>query len=244
MMQNIPTDPIIRLSGVTKTYRKGDLEIKPLDGVAIEIAQGDFVAIMGPSGSGKSTLLNMIAGIDKPTSGRVTVTGVDITDFSEDELASWRSRAVGYVFQQYNLMPVLTAWENIELQLLLFPLPESRRRAAIEAALDIVGLSDRASHFPRQLSGGQEQRVAIARAIACDPQIILADEPTGSLDRDSAESLMNLLVELNQSLGKTIVVVTHDPHVACRAKRVVNLDKGLLSESGMETAGARGPAGG
>jgi putative ABC transport system ATP-binding protein len=186
---------------------------------------------MGPSGSGKSTLLNLIAGIDKPTSGRVIVFGEDITDWQEDDLALWRTRAIGYVFQQFNLMPVLTAYENVELPLLLIPLAAQKRRQLVETALEIVGLSDRARHFPRQLSGGQEQRVAIARALACDPQVILADEPTGNLDRTSAERAMELFEELNLQFGKTIVMVTHDPLTAQHAGQVLHLDKGELLDS-------------
>jgi putative ABC transport system ATP-binding protein len=205
--------------------------------VDLDIREGEFLALMGPSGSGKSTLLNLIAGIDKPTRGRVIVQGEDITDWDEDELAGWRTRAVGYIFQQFNLMPVLTAYENVELPLLLLKLSAARRRELVETALALVGLTDRAGHYPRQMSGGQEQRVAIARSIATDPLVLLADEPTGNLDRESAESVMQLFADLNSRFGKTIVVVTHDPHTARFATRTLHLDKGdLLEREGQEAA--------
>jgi putative ABC transport system ATP-binding protein len=223
---------VVQLRGVRKTYRKGGHEVTPLHDVSLDIAAGEFFALMGPSGSGKSTLLNLIAGIDRPTQGRVIVHGEDITDWSEDELAQWRTRAVGYVFQQFNLMPVLTAYENVELPLLLLPLSGEKRRSLVTTALRLVGLEDRSHHYPRQLSGGQEQRVAIARSIASDPPVLLADEPTGNLDRESAESVMQLFSELNNRFGKTIVMVTHDPHVASFARRVMHLDKGDLLEQG------------
>jgi putative ABC transport system ATP-binding protein len=222
--------PVVQLREVRKTYRKGGQAVTPLHDVSLDIAAGDFLALMGPSGSGKSTLLNLIAGIDKPSAGRVIVHGEDITDWSEDELAGWRTRAVGYVFQQFNLMPVLTAYENVELPLLLLPVDGGKRRQLVSTALQLVGLADRAAYYPRQLSGGQEQRVAIARSIACDPLVLLADEPTGNLDRESAESVMQLFRELNERFGKTIVMVTHDPHVASFAGRVLHLDKGDLLE--------------
>jgi putative ABC transport system ATP-binding protein len=222
---------VISLRGVTKTYRKGDQEVTPLENTDLEVCDGEFLALMGPSGSGKSTLLNLVAGIDKATTGRVVVFGEDITDWSEDDLAEWRNRAVGYIFQQFNLMPVLTGYENVELPLLLLPMNGARRRQQVNTALALVGMSDRASHYPRQLSGGQEQRVAIARALAADPQILLCDEPTGALDRNSAEVVMLLLKQLNQQYGKTIVLVTHDPHVASRATRVLHLEKGVLLEA-------------
>ena len=222
---------VASLRQVTKTYRKGADEVTPLHQLSLDIHAGQFIALMGPSGSGKSTLLNLIAGIDKPTQGRVVVFDEDITEWSEDDLALWRTRAIGYVFQQFNLMPVLTAYENVELPLMLLPLPAAKRRKLVETALEIVGLADRAKHFPRQLSGGQEQRVAIARALACDPQVILADEPTGNLDRASAERVMKLFEELNQRYGKTIVMVTHDPQTAKHAGLVLHLDKGELLEA-------------
>src|SRR5688500_17667784 len=211
-MSNAKQAMIIRLQNVTKTYRKGDQEVTPLEQLDLEVRAGEFLAMMGPSGSGKSTLLNLVAGIDKATAGRVVVFDEDITDWSEDDLAEWRNRAVGYIFQSFNLMPVLTAYENVELPLLLLSMTRTRRRHQVQTALALVGMEDRASHYPRQLSGGQEQRVAIARALAADPRILLADEPTGSLDRTSAEVVMELLQRLNTEYGKTIVLVTHDPH--------------------------------
>ena len=230
-MEASKNENLVVVSGVTKTYRKGDMKVTPLDGIDLTINPGEFVAFMGPSGSGKSTLLNIVAGIDKPTSGSVAVAGEDITGFTEDELAAWRTRSIGYVFQQFNLIPVLTAYENVELPLLLMPLSRDKRKKLVLTALELVGLTDRMKHYPRQLSGGQEQRVSIARAIATDPKIILADEPTGNLDRNSADSVLELLTALNSRFGKTILLVTHDPIVAERATRVVHLDKGLLSEN-------------
>jgi putative ABC transport system ATP-binding protein len=220
----------IEVIDVTKTYTKAGRDVTPLAGANLTVQRGEFVVMMGPSGSGKSTLLNLAAGIDKPSRGRVVVSGDDITDYTEDELAGWRSRAIGYIFQQFNLMPILTAYENIELPLLLMPLESSQRRKLVETALDVVDLGDRADHYPRQLSGGQEQRVAIARAIVTDPLVILADEPTGNLDRDSAQTVMTLLGKLNSEFGKTVLLVTHDPHVAEFGSRVLHLDKGELTE--------------
>jgi putative ABC transport system ATP-binding protein len=222
---------LIEVIRVRKTYKKGEVEVTPLDNCNLIVNQGEFVALMGPSGSGKSTMLNLVAGIDKPTAGRVIVDGEDITDWGEDELAEWRNRAVGYVFQSFNLMPVLTAYENVELPLLLMPLSAARRRQQVMTALELVGLADRARHYPRQLSGGQEQRVAIARALAADPHILLADEPTGALDRVSALAVMDLLERLNRDFGKTVLLVTHDPHVAERATRVLHLEKGEFMEA-------------
>jgi putative ABC transport system ATP-binding protein len=222
---------VISLRGVTKTYRKGEHEVTPLENCDLDVRDGEFLALMGPSGSGKSTLLNLVAGIDKASTGRVVVFGEDITDWSEDDLAEWRNRAVGYIFQQFNLMPVLTAYENVELPLLLLPMGGAKRRQQVNTALALVGLQDRASHYPRQLSGGQEQRVAIARALAADPRILLCDEPTGALDRASAEVVMELLQSLNRDYGKTILLVTHDPGVAARATRVLHLEKGVLLEA-------------
>lgn len=196
--------------------------------VSIDIEQGDFVALMGPSGSGKTTLLNIIAGIDRPTQGEVMIAGTNIGVLSETELAKWRSRHIGFIFQFYNLIPVLTAFENVELPLMLTPLSKSERRRQVELALSVVGLADRMDHYPRQLSGGQEQRVAIARAIASDPDIFVADEPTGDLDRVSAEEILTLLKRLNKEFGKTIVMVTHDPSAANRARIIHHLDKGDL----------------
>jgi len=231
-MSDPATTAAIRVEGVTKTYRKAGGDVTPLADADLTVARGEFVVMMGPSGSGKSTLLNLAAGIDKPSRGRVWVSGEDITDFSEDELAQWRSRTIGYVFQQFNLMPILTAYENVELPLLLLPLTADQRRTLVETALGVVGLGDRSDHYPRQLSGGQEQRVAIARAIATDPQVILADEPTGNLDRESAATVMELLTRLNREFGKTVLLVTHDPHVAECGSRMLHLDKGSLSEHG------------
>lgn len=225
------TESMVAINGVRKTYHKGDVEVTPLDGVHLSVAPGEFFALMGPSGSGKSTLLNLVAGIDKPTAGRVVVDGQDITDWGEDQLADWRTRSVGYVFQQFNLMPVLTAYENVELPLLLLPLSREKRRKQVQTAMELVGLADRAHHYPRQLSGGQEQRVALARAIVTDPKIILADEPTGNLDRASAEAVMDLLASLKQRFNKTVLLVTHDQNVARRASRLLHLEKGVLVES-------------
>jgi len=220
--------PLIEIRNVSKSYRRDSLEIPVLRDISLEIAAGDFVALMGPSGSGKTTLLNLIAGIDRPTSGSVTVAGTDLTELSEGDLAAWRAQHVGFIFQFYNLIPVLTAVENVELPLLLSGLPKPERRAHAEAALAIVGLADRMDHYPRQLSGGQEQRVAIARAIVTDPTILVADEPTGDLDKNSAEEVLGLMDRLNREISKTILMVTHDPHAAERARSIRRLDKGEL----------------
>jgi putative ABC transport system ATP-binding protein len=221
----------ISLRGVTKTYHRDAFEVKVLDGISLEMEQGDFLAVMGPSGSGKTTLLNLLAGLDRPDQGEVDVAGTLIHGLSESQLARWRSRHVGFVFQFYNLIPVLTAYENVELPLLLQPLSKAERRRHVEAALAIVGLSDRMEHYPRQLSGGQEQRVAIARAVVTDPAVILADEPTGDLDTHSSEEILALLGELNVKHGKTILMVTHDPRAARSAKSVRYLDKGVFTEA-------------
>jgi putative ABC transport system ATP-binding protein len=221
--------PIVEIRGLRKAYRRDREELVVLDGIDLDIPEGSFEALMGPSGSGKTTLLNLIAGIDQPTAGTVRVGGEDIGRMSEGARAAWRSRNIGFIFQFYNLMPVLTAAENVELPLLLAPLSKSERKRRVELALKLVGLSDRADHTPRQLSGGQQQRVAIARAIVADPQIIVADEPTGDLDRKSAEDVLGLLTTLNETLGKTVVMVTHDPHAAERAKIQRRLDKGQLT---------------
>jgi len=221
--------PLIEIHNVSKSYRRDSLEIPVLSNITLGIGEGDFIAFMGPSGSGKTTLLNLIAGIDKPTEGRIFVAGTDITELSETELAVWRSRNVGFIFQFYNLIPVLTAIENVELPLILTPLSKAERRAHAETALGVVGLADRIHHYPRQLSGGQEQRVAIARAIATDPAILVADEPTGDLDKVSAEEVLNLIERLNRELGKTILMVTHDPRAAERARLIRHLDKGELA---------------
>lgn len=239
-MTETTSDPLVKIVSVRKVYRKGDAEVVPLDGVDLAVRSGEFVALMGPSGSGKSTLLNLIAGIDRATAGQVLVAGEDISKYEEDDLADWRTRTVGYIFQQFNLMPVLTAYENVELPLLLLPLDGEKRRKLVTTALDLVGLSDRADHYPRQLSGGQEQRVAVARAIATDPKIILADEPTGNLDRQSAAAVMDLLGELHRKFKKAVLLVTHDPAVASRAERVLHLDKGLLKEGSLVPAPGAG----
>jgi putative ABC transport system ATP-binding protein len=221
--------PIVEIRGLRKVYRRDKQELTVLDGIDLDIPEGSFEALMGPSGSGKTTLLNLIAGIDQPTAGTVRVAGHDIGRMGETERAAWRSRNIGFIFQFYNLMPVLTAAENVELPLLLAPLSKAERKRRVEVALKLVDLSDRADHTPRQLSGGQQQRVAIARAIVADPQIIVADEPTGDLDRKSAEDVLGMLTTLNETLGKTIVMVTHDPHAAERAKIQRRLDKGQLT---------------
>ncbi|TAJ52539.1 MAG: ABC transporter ATP-binding protein [Nevskiaceae bacterium] len=224
---------LISIRELSKTYRRGNQPVPVLLGIDLEIAAGDYVSLMGPSGSGKSTLLNLIAGIDKPSSGSLLIDGIDIAALPENDLAAWRAANVGFVFQFYNLMPVLDAFENVELPLLLTGLNRAERREHVETALAMVGLSDRMDHYPNELSGGQQQRVAIARALITDPTLIVADEPTGDLDRQSADDVLNLLDRLNGELGKTIVMVTHDPKCANRAKRQVHLEKGvLLSGSG------------
>jgi putative ABC transport system ATP-binding protein len=223
-------EPFIRIENLVKAYQRDTQTLTVLTGLNLAVDAGEFLALMGPSGSGKTTLLNLIAGIDRPTSGRINVGGQEIDGMGEAGLAKWRSRNVGFIFQLYNLVPVLTAFENIELPLLLTDLPRARRRKQVELALSIVGLSDRMDHYPRQLSGGQEQRVAIARAIATDPKLLVADEPTGDLDARSGEEVLVLLERLNDEFGKTIVMVTHDPRAAARAHRLVHLDKGVLKE--------------
>jgi len=224
--------PLISIRHVFKSYRRGGQVVPVLHDVTFDVQRGDFLGLMGPSGSGKSTLLNLIAGIDKPDSGEVLVDGVDITRLGETELADWRAGAVGFVFQFYNLMPVLTAFENVELPLTLTQLPRRVRREHVEAALGLVGLADRMEHYPSELSGGQQQRVAIARAIITDPKLIVADEPTGDLDRQSAEDVLTLIDRLNVELGKTILMVTHDRRAADRAHAIMYLDKGELSTAG------------
>lgn len=222
-------DPLIELIDVSKSYRRDTLEIPVLQNISMTVPEGEFLALMGPSGSGKTTLLNLIAGIDRPTRGILRVAGTELGRLTESELARWRSRTIGFIFQFYNLLPVLTALENVELPLLLTPLAKQERREHAAVALELVGLADRIHHYPKQLSGGQEQRVAIARAIVTDPPLLVADEPTGDLDRTSAEEIMNLLGRLNAEYGKTIVMVTHDPRAAERAKAVRNLDKGSFA---------------
>ncbi|MFO1408745.1 MAG: ABC transporter ATP-binding protein [Steroidobacteraceae bacterium] len=223
---------IVRIRDLVKEYRRGTEAVRVLDGLTLEIERGDFVALMGPSGSGKSTLLNLIGGIDRPTSGELEVDGLRVDRLSDDSLARWRADHVGFVFQMYNLLPVLTAERNVELPLLLRDMSGKERMERVTAALGLVGLSHRAKHRPRELSGGQEQRVGIARAIVTDPTLLLCDEPTGDLDRKSGDEILDLLSALNRDQGKTIIMVTHDPHAAERAHRVVQLDKGLLREGG------------
>ncbi len=219
----------VSVQNVRKVYQRDSLQIKVLDGINLEVPKGEFVALMGPSGSGKTTLLNLIAGIDRVTSGRVTVAGTDLGPLSEGELAKWRSQNIGFIFQFYNLIPVLNAVENVELPLLLSPLSKRDRRERALTALRIVGLADRSKHYPRQLSGGQEQRVAIARAVVTDPTVLVADEPTGDLDHQSAEEILTLMETFNKEFGKTIIMVTHDPRAAARARIQHHLDKGVLS---------------
>jgi len=221
-------NPIVQVRGVSKSYRRDSMAIPVLRDISLDVPEGEFLGLMGPSGSGKTTLLNLIAGIDRPDAGSVAVAGTDVTKLSESEAARWRATHIGFVFQFYNLLPVLTAFENVELPLLLARLSKAERRKHVETALTLVGLADRMHHYPRQLSGGQEQRVAIARAIASDPTILVADEPTGDLDRKSAEEVLTLLERLNKEFKKTIVMVTHDPHAAERAHLVRHLDKGEL----------------
>ena len=220
---------LVEVRNVRKVYRRDTQEVPVLDGLSLEIPEGDFVALMGPSGSGKTTLLNLIGGIDQPTSGDITVKGDSLGRLKPKDLARWRSRHIGYIFQLYNLIPVLTALQNVELPLLLVRMSGKERLERARNALELVGLGDRVKHFPRQLSGGQEQRVAIARALVSDPTLLLADEPTGDLDRKSGEEILGLLERLNKEFKKTIVMVTHDPHAAERANRSLHLDKGVLS---------------
>ena len=225
------TQPLIECVRLTKSYKKGDNTITPLQELDLEVPAGDFLALMGPSGSGKTTLLNLIAGIDRPTGGQLKIGGVDIAQLSRAKLADWRSERVGYVFQLYNLVPVLTAYENVELPLLLQKMSGRERHERVQMALQLVGVADRHDHYPRQLSGGQEQRVAIARAIVTDPAIIVGDEPTGDLDQESAKAIMELLCRLNAELGKTLIIVTHDAKSAAYARRTLHLEKGRLVES-------------
>ena len=223
---------------LSKEYHKGDTVIRPLDKLDLDIDEGKFISLMGPSGSGKTTLLNLIAGIDRPSAGTLTVDGQDITHLSRSKLAAWRSLYIGYIFQLYNLVPVLTAYENIELPLLLQPLARKERHERVATALDLVDLADRHDHYPRQLSGGQEQRVAIARAIVTDPRILVADEPTGDLDKQAAFAIMELLLQLNRELNKTLIMVTHDPKTALYADLTLHLEKGQLMEAGALTGQA------
>jgi len=229
--QEMTAGPIVSIRGLKKSYRRASIEVPVLDGVDLDVPAGAFEALMGPSGSGKTTLLNLIAGLDRPTGGSIRVAGADLASMSEGALADWRARTIGFVFQSYNLIPVLTAAQNVELPLLLAKLASSSRKERVRTALRIVGLEDRMTHLPRELSGGQEQRVAIARAIVSDPTIIVADEPTGDLDRKSADEILELLARLNREFGKTIFLVTHDPAAAERASVRRHLDKGRLLQS-------------
>lgn len=226
--------PLIELREVTKSYRKGDTTVTPLADLNLDVQQGEFLALMGPSGSGKTTLLNLVAGVDQPTSGSVIVAGSDIAMLSRSKLAQWRAHHVGYIFQLYHLVPVLTAYENVELPLLLHSMSRAQRRERVNLALEAVGLLDRHDHYPRQLSGGQEQRVAIARAIVADPVILVADEPTGDLDAASAEATLSLLNRLNSEMHKTILMVTHDPKAAAAAGRSIHLEKGAIVDAPTE----------
>jgi putative ABC transport system ATP-binding protein len=220
----------IECRNLTRTYTKGSTTITPLEGLDLDMEQGSFTALMGPSGSGKTTLLNLIAGIDTPTSGSLVIGGVDISSLFGAKLAQWRGQNIGYIFQLYNLVPVLTAYENVELPLLLHNLTAAERHKRVAAALELVGIADRHDHFPRQLSGGQEQRVAIARAIVADPRIVVADEPTGDLDRKSAAEILALLQQINAEMQRTVIMVTHDPKTTLYAHRILHLDKGKLLE--------------
>lgn len=232
------SDSIVQAVQLSKEFERGQVKITALEGVDLTVTRGEFVALMGPSGSGKSTLLHLIAGMDKPTAGRLVVLGEEPAQLGERSLARWRNRHLGFVFQAFNLIPVLTALENVELPLKLTSLSRARRKENATTALKLVGLEDRLDHFPRQLSGGQEQRVAMARAIVTDPDIILADEPTGNLDANSAREVLSLLQKLNKDFGKTVIMVTHDPHSAAAASRLIHLDKGKFVEDAEVTAGA------
>lgn len=224
--------PLISIRSVTKTFRKGSTTITPLEDLSLEVPRGEFLSLMGPSGSGKTTLLNLIAGIDTPTSGEILMNGKEISRLSRAQLTKWRAEHVGYIFQLYHLVPILSAYENVELPLLLGNLSKSERKEKILTALDLVGLADRADHRPSELSGGQEQRVAIARAIVHDPELLVADEPTGDLDRDAADAILDLLNQLANEHGKTIVMVTHDPKASAAAHRTLQLEKGRFVEEG------------
>lgn len=227
-----PQDKIITIRSITKSFTKGKTIITPLDDLSLDVPRGEFLSLMGPSGSGKTTLLNLIAGIDSPTSGEIIIDGNDISQLSRAQLTKWRADNIGYIFQLYHLVPILSAYENVELPLLLSKISRSERKKKIHAALDLVGLSDRAEHRPSELSGGQEQRVAIARAIVHDPNLLVADEPTGDLDRESADSILKLLNTLAIDHGKTIVMVTHDPKASASAHRALQLEKGQFSTTG------------
>lgn len=222
-------EPIVTVRNLSKIYAQGEIQVTALNQISLTIAAGEFLTLMGPSGSGKSTLLHIIAGVDRPTSGECLVQGVDVTQLNESELADWRNQNVGFVFQTFNLIPVLTAFENVELPLLLTRLGSAQRRRQVEAVLDLVGLSDRMHHLPRQLSGGQEQRVAIARALVTDPKLVVADEPTGNLDSRSAQEVLGLLQSLSRPAGKTVIMVTHDHKAAAFGSRSIHLEKGELT---------------
>ena len=228
-LPHMPEENIVTVRQLTKIYRQGEINVTALNNISLDIPAGEFLALMGPSGSGKSTLLHIIAGVDRPTSGQCLVQGIDVARLNESALADWRNQNVGFVFQTFNLIPVLTAFENVELPLLLTRLGAGQRRRQVNTALELVGLADRARHLPRQLSGGQEQRVAIARALVTDPAIIVADEPTGNLDSQSAQEALEILQSLSRNAGKTIVLVTHDPKAAAYGSRTIHLEKGELS---------------
>ncbi|TWU22738.1 ABC transporter ATP-binding protein [Bythopirellula polymerisocia] len=230
---------LVYVTNVTKEYANGEEMIRPLDGVSLSIDEGDFVSLMGASGSGKSTLLNLIAGIDQVTSGEIVVAGTDITKLSRGKLADWRAAHIGYIFQTHNLIPVLTAYENVELPLLLLPMSGAERRKRVEIALEAVDLTSRVTHYPRQMSGGQEQRVGIARAIVANPTVVVADEPTGSLDDETTEQILQLLERVNNELSMTLLMVTHDADAGSRAKRKIRLERGKLMENGKDTKTAQ-----
>ena len=221
---------IVTIRSLSKIYQQGDIHVTALDKISLDIASGEFLSLMGPSGSGKSTLLHIIAGIDRPTKGECRVQGIDVAKLNESQLADWRNQNVGFVFQTFNLIPVLTAYENVELPLLLTRMNRAERRKQVETALEIVGLADRAKHLPKQLSGGQEQRVAIARALVTDPALVVADEPTGNLDSHSAQEVLGVLRTLSHDAGKTVIMVTHDPKAAAFGSRQIHLEKGELSK--------------
>ena len=226
-------ETVVAIRNLSKIYAQGEIQVTALNNVSLDIAAGEFLTLMGPSGSGKSTLLHIIAGIDRPTSGRCLVQNLDVTGLNESELADWRNQNVGFVFQTFNLIPVLTAMENVELPLLLTQLNRSERRRRVQTALDIVGLADRMHHLPKQLSGGQEQRVAIARALVTDPRLVVADEPTGNLDSHSAQEVLTVLQQLSREAGKTVIMVTHDPKAAAYGSRSIHLEKGELLREGL-----------
>ena len=226
--RNAPRENIVTVRDLSKIYKQGEINVTALNRISLDIQKGEFLTLMGPSGSGKSTLLHIIAGIDRPTSGKCVVQGVDVTGLNESRLADWRNQNVGFIFQTFNLIPVLSAFENVELPLLLTKLGRKDRKRMVETALDLVGLLDRKKHLPKQLSGGQEQRVAIARALVTDPQLIVADEPTGNLDSHSAQDVLQILRTLSQDVGKTVIMVTHDPKAAAYGTRTIHLEKGEL----------------